>query len=79
MNGAEFIVRMLIKNNIRTVFGYPGGTVLSLYDALYRHRKELEHIRTSHEQGAAHAADGFARMSGSPGVCIATACCSVLI
>lgn len=72
MNGAEFIVRMLIKNNIRTVFGYPGGTVLSLYDALYRHRKELEHIRTSHEQGAAHAADGFARMSGSPGVCIAT-------
>ena len=72
MNGAEFIVRMLIKNNIRTVFGYPGGTVLSLYDSLYRHRKELKHIRTAHEQGAAHAADGFARMSGRPGVCIAT-------
>ncbi|MBO4326099.1 MAG: thiamine pyrophosphate-binding protein [Clostridia bacterium] len=72
MNGAEFIVRILIKSGSRTVFGYPGGTVLSLYDSLYRHRSEIRHVRTSHEQGSAHAADGFARMSGKPGVCIAT-------
>ena len=72
MNGAEFIVRILIKSGSRTIFGYPGGTVLSLYDSLYRHRSEIKHVRTSHEQGSAHAADGFARMAGRPGVCIAT-------
>lgn len=72
MNGAEFIVRSLIAAGHDTVFGYPGGTVLSLYDSLYRHRKEIRHVRTAHEQGAAHAADGYARMSGKPGICIAT-------
>lgn len=72
MNGAEFIVRALIKSGQTTVFGYPGGTVLSIYDSLYRHRREIRHIRTANEQGAAHAADGFARMTKGAGVCIAT-------
>ena len=72
MNGAEFIVRALIRQGQKTVFGYPGGTVLSLYDSLYRHRKEIRHVRTAHEQGAAHAADGFARASSGVGVCFAT-------
>jgi acetolactate synthase-1/2/3 large subunit len=72
MNGAEFIVRALIRQGQKTVFGYPGGTVLSLYDSLYRHRKEIRHVRTAHEQGAAHAADGFARASAGIGVCFAT-------
>ncbi len=72
MNGAEYIIRKLISNGTETVFGYPGGTVLSVYDSLYRHRNEIRHIRASHEQGAAHAADGYARVSGRAGVCIAT-------
>ena len=72
MNGAEYIVRELILSGTRTVFGYPGGTIVALYDALYRHRREIRHIRTAAEQGAAFAADGYARATGRFGVCIAT-------
>lgn len=72
MNGAEFLVTSLINHGTDTVFGYPGATVLSVYDSLYKHRKEIKHVRTAHEQGAAHAADGYARASGKPGVCIVT-------
>ncbi len=69
--GAEVVISVLLEHQIDTVFGYPGGQVLDLYDALYRH-PEIHHILTAHEQGAAHAADGYARASGKPGVVIAT-------
>ena len=72
MNGATLFVKLLEEQGTDIVFGYPGGTVLSVYDALYKERKRIRHIRTSHEQGAAHAADGYARASGKTGVCIAT-------
>lgn len=72
MNGAELLIKLLIKHGTDTVFGYPGGTVLSVFDALYKNRKNIKCIRTSGEQGAAHAADGYARVSGRVGVCIAT-------
>jgi acetolactate synthase-1/2/3 large subunit len=72
MNGSELLVRLLIEQGVDTVFGYPGGAVLNIYDALYAHRAEIRHVLTSHEQGAAHAADGYARASGRVGVCIAT-------
>lgn len=70
--GAEIVVKCLIEQGVDTVFGYPGGTILDIYDALYKYRKQIRHIRTSHEQGAAHAADGYARASGRVGVCLAT-------
>ncbi|MCR5727625.1 MAG: biosynthetic-type acetolactate synthase large subunit [Lachnospiraceae bacterium] len=72
ISGAELTVRILIEQNIDLVFGYPGGQVLDLYDSLYKHRKEIKHVLTAHEQGAAHAADGYARATGKVGVCIAT-------
>ena len=72
MNGAEYIVRELLASGTDTVFGYPGGTVVALYDALYKHRRELRHIRTAAEPGAVFAADGYARSTGRFGVCIAT-------
>ena len=72
MNGAEYIVRALLASGTDTVFGYPGGTVVALYDALYKHRRELRHIRTAAEPGAVFAADGYARSTGRFGVCIAT-------
>ena len=71
MNGAQLIIKLLEEHGVDVVFGYPGGTVLPLYKALYASKK-IRHIRTSHEQGAAHAADGYARVSGKTGVCIAT-------
>lgn len=71
MTGAEIILACIRRQNIDTVFGYPGGAVIPLYDALYQ-QKEIHHIRTNHEQGAVHAADGYARASGNPGVCIVT-------
>jgi len=71
MTGAELVVRALEDEGIEVVFGFPGGAVLPLYDALY-HSKKIRHILTRHEQGAAHAADGYARSSGRVGVCIAT-------
>ena len=72
MNGAALFVKLLEEQGTDIVFGYPGGTVLSIYDALYQERRRIRHIRTAHEQGAAHAADGYARVSGKTGVCIAT-------
>lgn len=72
MNGARYLVDILCENNVDVVFGYPGATVLSVYDELYQKRRSITHIRTAHEQAAAHAADAYARVSGKTGVVIAT-------
>ncbi|MCM1187733.1 MAG: biosynthetic-type acetolactate synthase large subunit [bacterium] len=72
LNGSEIVVECLKEQGVDTVFGYPGGAILNIYDALYRHSGEIRHILTSHEQGAAHAADGYARATGKVGVCMAT-------
>jgi len=72
LNGAQIVVEQLLAHGVTTVFGYPGGVVLSLYDELYKNADKINHILTAHEQGAAHAADGFARASGKTGVVIAT-------
>ncbi len=72
LTGAEIVVECLKEQGVNTVFGYPGGTILNVYDALYKHSDEITHILTSHEQGAAHAADGYARATGRVGVCMAT-------
>ena len=72
LTGAEIVVECLKEQGVDTVFGYPGGTILNVYDALYKHSDEITHILTSHEQGAAHAADGYARATGKTGVCLAT-------
>jgi len=71
LTGAEIVIECLKEQGVDTVFGYPGGTILNIYDALYKHG-EIRHILTSHEQGAAHAADGYARATGRVGVCMAT-------
>ncbi len=72
LTGAEIVMECLKEQGVDTDFGYPGGTILNVYDALYKHRDEINHILTSHEQGAAHAADGYARATGKVGVCLAT-------
>ncbi|WP_347458082.1 biosynthetic-type acetolactate synthase large subunit [Clostridium sp. C105KSO13] len=72
ISGAEIVIACLKEQGVDTVFGYPGGAILNLYDALYKHSDEIRHILTSHEQGAAHAADGYARATGRAGVCFAT-------
>ncbi len=72
LSGADIIVRVLIEQGCKVVFGYPGGQIIHTYDALYRYRDEIEHVLTAHEQGAVHAADGFARTTGKPGVVLAT-------
>ena len=72
LNGSEIVVACLKEQGVDTVFGYPGGTILNVYDALYKHSDEIRHVLTSHEQGAAHAADGYARATGKVGVCMAT-------
>ena len=72
LTGAEIVIECLKEQGVDTVFGYPGGTILNVYDALYKHQEEIFHILTSHEQGAAHAADGYARATGKVGVCLAT-------
>lgn len=72
LNGSEIVVECLKEQGVDTVFGYPGGSILNIYDALYKHSSEINHILTSHEQGAAHAADGYARATGKVGVCLAT-------
>ena len=72
LTGAEIVIECLKEQGVDTVFGYPGGTILNIYDALYKHLDEITHILTSHEQGAAHAADGYARATGKVGVCMAT-------
>ena len=72
LNGSEIVIECLKEQGVDTVFGYPGGAILNIYDALYKHQDEITHILTSHEQGAAHAADGYARATGKVGVCLAT-------
>jgi len=72
LTGAEIVIACLKEQGVDTVFGYPGGAILNVYDALYKHQNEIRHILTSHEQGAAHAADGYARATGKVGVCFAT-------
>ena len=72
LNGSEIIVECLKEQNVDTIFGYPGGAILNVYDALYKHSDEITHILTSHEQGASHAADGYARATGKVGICFAT-------
>ena len=72
LNGSEIIIECLKEQGVDTVFGYPGGAILNLYDELYKHKDEIHHVLTSHEQGAAHAADGYARATGKVGVCFAT-------
>ena len=72
LTGSEIIIECLKEQGVDTVFGYPGGTILNVYDALYKHSDEIHHVLTSHEQGASHAADGYARATGKVGVCLAT-------
>lgn len=72
LTGSQIVIECLKEQGVDTVFGYPGGTILNVYDELYKHSDEIKHILTSHEQGAAHAADGYARATGKVGVCLAT-------
>lgn len=72
LTGADIVVECLIEQGVDTVFGYPGGTILNIYDSLYKYQDKINHILTSHEQGASHGADGYARASGKVGVCMAT-------
>ncbi len=72
LTGSEILIECLKEQGVDTVFGYPGGAILNVYDELYKHSDEIKHILTSHEQGAAHAADGYARATGKVGVCFAT-------
>ena len=72
LNGSEILIESLIKHGVEIIFGYPGGAVLNIYDAIFKAEGRIQHILTSHEQGASHAADGYARASGKVGVCLAT-------
>ncbi|MCD7808366.1 MAG: biosynthetic-type acetolactate synthase large subunit [Erysipelotrichaceae bacterium] len=72
LTGADIVVECLLEQGVTTVFGYPGGTILNVYDSLYKYSDKINHVLTSHEQGAAHAADGYARATGKVGVCMAT-------
>ncbi len=72
LNGSQILIECLKEQGVDTVFGYPGGAILNIYDELYKHSDEIRHVLTSHEQGASHAADGYARATGKVGVCLAT-------
>ena len=72
LNGSEILTEVLIEQGVDTVFGYPGVSILEVYDELYKNKKSIRHILSAHEQGAAHAADGYARSTGKVGVCLAT-------
>ena len=72
LQGSEIVVRTLMEQGVDLVYGFPGGTVVDIYDALYQHQNDIRHVLTAHEQGATHAADGYARATGKVGVCIAT-------
>ncbi|MDR5659576.1 biosynthetic-type acetolactate synthase large subunit [Serpentinicella sp. ANB-PHB4] len=72
LTGADILIECLLEQGVDTVFGYPGGAVLNIYDSLYKYQDKIKHILTAHEQGASHAADGYARSTGKVGVCIAT-------
>ena len=70
INGSQILIECLVEQGVDTVFGYPGGQALNIYDALYKNSDRITHILTSHEQGASHAADGYARATGKVGVCV---------
>lgn len=72
LNGSQIMIECLLEQGVDTIFGYPGGSILNVYDELYRYQDRIRHILTSHEQGASHAADGYARATGKVGVCMAT-------
>ena len=72
ITGAEIVMKVLLENGVDTIFGYPGGTVLHIYDEIYKYSDKIRHVTTSHEQGASHAADGYARATGKTGVVFAT-------
>ena len=72
LTGADIFAEVLVEQGVETLFGYPGGAVLNLYDALYKYSGKIRHIMTAHEQGAAHAADGYARATGKTGVANST-------
>ncbi|MDD4200310.1 MAG: biosynthetic-type acetolactate synthase large subunit [Eubacteriales bacterium] len=72
LNGSQLVMEILLEHDVDTVFGYPGGAALNLYDALFEYKEKIRHIMTAHEQGASHAADGYARATGKTGVCFAT-------
>ena len=72
LSGSQIIIECLVEQKVDTIFGYPGGAVLNIYDELYKNQDRIRHILTSHEQGASHAADGYARSTGKVGVVIAT-------
>ena len=72
LTGSQILIECLKEQGVDTVFGFPGGAILNVYDELYKHSDEIKHILTSHEQGASHAADGYARATGKTGVVIAT-------
>ena len=72
ITGAELVMKILLEHGVDTVFGYPGGAILNIYDELYKQSDKIHHVLTSHEQGASHAADGYARSTGKVGVCFAT-------
>ena len=72
IKGAEMVVEILLENGVDTIFGYPGGAAMVIYDALYKHSDQIRHVLTAHEQGASHAADGYARSTGKTGVVLAT-------
>ncbi|MGX7592913.1 biosynthetic-type acetolactate synthase large subunit [Candidatus Karelsulcia muelleri] len=71
-SGAEILVKTLISNNVKFIFGYPGGAVMPIYDSLFTYKKQIKHILTRHEQGSIHAAQGYARVTGKPGICLST-------
>ena len=72
ISGSQIVIECLLEQGVDTVFGYPGGAILNIYDALYKNSNRIRHILTAHEQGASHAADGYARSTGKVGVCMAT-------
>ena len=72
LTGAEIVAEVLVEQKVDTIFGFPGGALLNIYDALYHYQDKIRHIITAHEQGAAHAADGYARATGKTGVVRAT-------
>ena len=72
LTGAQIVAEVLLDHGVDTVFGYPGGTALNIYDELYKYSDKIHHVLTAHEQGASHAADGYARAKGKTGVVVAT-------
>src|SRR5574344_661168 len=72
LTGAQIVIECLLEQGVKTIFGYPGGQILNIYDELYKSKDRIRHILTAHEQGASHAADGYARATGEVGVCMAT-------